>query len=504
MSCSDVSLDCVFPIVVESQPVSGAPVPNFFCLARPCPCLALGRKPDCRAFATWEKKARAHSYAADNARGARFKMTRIHTPLDRDRLPVELAMQPHSLATFKPLLSQLVQSLPVPPPPTGQLRDPAEPLSQEQLEALLEHLSDVTFTQDPANSAAIGSALTALRLSGLDMRPSTLAFMRQKFIEQIQPFDVPVLEDSPNTDYRGWVDIVGTGGDGKDTFNVSTTAMFIAGGVNGMHVAKHGGKASTSPSGSGELLMSLGLPLLQVPSDEMVKSLFHCSCTFLFAPMFHRAMMPLAPIRASLGFPTLFNILGPLINPKSTCRGLYGVHSSGLGRIYAETLYMSGLEYFWVVCGEEGLDELSPAGQSYVWEVSTRGKIDHFTVTPADFGLPSHTLEEVRSGTPSQNAAMLAYMFLHPDKIEDAPLKEPLHVECDIAHVQLDPIPAGTNLKAIYDYSVLQAAALLYIAGHGQGDLKECTHIAQASIQDGRALAAWRRLHEFMHSVKSL
>ena len=143
---------------------------------------------------------RAYSYAADNARGARFKMTRIHTPLDRGRLPTELAMQPHSLATFKPLLSQLVQSLPVPPPPTGQLRDPAEPLSQEQLEALLEHLSDVTFTQDPANSAAIGSALTALRLSGLDMRPSTLAFMRQKFIEQIQPFDVPVLEDSPHTD----------------------------------------------------------------------------------------------------------------------------------------------------------------------------------------------------------------------------------------------------------------------------------------------------------------
>ena len=422
----------------------------------------------------------------------------------RGWLPTELAMRPHSLATFKPLLSKLVQSLPVPPPPTGQLRDPAEPLSQEQLEALLEHLSDVTFTQDPANSAAIGSALTALRLSGLDMRPSTLAFMRQKFIEQVKPFDVPVLEDSPNTDYRGWVDIVGTGGDGKDTFNVSTTAMFIAGGVDGMHVAKHGGKASTSPSGSGELLMSLGLPLLQVPSDEMVKSLFHCSCTFLFAPMFHRAMMPLAPIRASLGFPTLFNILGPLINPKSTCRGLYGVHSSGLGRVYAETLYMSGLEYFWVVCGEEGLDELSPAGPSYVWEVSTRGKIDHFTVTPADFGLPSHTLEEVRSGTPSQNAAILAYIFLNPDKIQDAPLKEPLHVECDIAHVQLEPIPAGTNLKAIYDYSVLQAAALLYIAGQGQGDLKECTRIAQASIQDGRALAAWRRLHEFMHSVKSL
>ena len=77
-------------------------------------------------------------------------------------------------------------------------------------------------------------------------------------------------------------------------------------------------------------------------------------------------------------------------------------------------------------------------------------------------------------------------------------------MECDIAHVQLEPIPAGTNLKAIYDYSVLQAAALLYIAGQGQGDLKECTRIAQASIQDGRALAAWRRLHEFMHSVKSL
>ena len=406
----------------------------------------------------------------------------------------------HTHSTFKPLLSQLVQSIPLPEPPGGKLRDPKPSLSRDQLEALLLHLTDVNFTQNPAHHAAIGSALTALRISGIDMQPSTLAFMREKFLDQVQHFDVPEGLKTPASDYTGWVDIVGTGGDGQDTFNVSTTAMFVAGGVDGVHVAKHGGKASSSSSGSAELLLSLGLPLFDVPNDKVVALLPSCSCTFLLAPMFHRAMMPLAPIRASLCFPTLFNILGPLMNPVRPKRGVYGVHSSGLGRIYAETLQMAGMEFFWVVCGEEGLDEISPAGPSHVWEVR-QGAVHHRTVSPQDFGIPTHSLDQVRSGSASSNAAIVAYMFTHSDTLPDVPLTEPLHVSCDVPHVKLEPIPAGTNLRAIFDYTILQAAALLYVAGHGQGDLKQCAELARMSILNGKAAGAWHRLHAHMHKA---
>lgn len=406
---------------------------------------------------------------------------------------------PHSLATFKPLVSQLVQSLGVPPPPSGKMRPPATPLTQDQLETLLLHLTDAAFTSDPSHHAQIGAALTALRLSGLDREPKTLAFMRSRFLEQVPPIDVPPVPISPHTAYRGWVDIVGTGGDGKDTFNVSTTAAFVAAGVDGMHVCKHGGKASSSSSGSAELLLSLGLPLLDVPASEAATLLGQSTCTFFLAPMFHRAMMPLAPIRSALGFPTLFNILGPLMNPARPQRGVYGVHSSGLGPLYAETLKQTGMEHFWVVCGQEGLDELSPAGPTDVWEVRD-GQVVHRIVCPDDFGLPSHSLEEVRSGTAAQNAAVVLALFTLGHEPAPGRLEEDLHV-AGKPGMQLEVIPAGTNLRALWDYTLLQAAALLYVAGLGDGDPLQCTALARASLVDGRALHALDHLRTLMQQL---
>lgn len=411
-------------------------------------------------------------------------------------------MQHLTLATFKPLLSQLAQSIAVPAPPEGKMRAPAAPLSEAQLHALLEHLADVEFTREPGHHAAIGAALTALRVAGLDRDPGVLTFMRDRFLAQVAPIDVPMFPASDATDYRGLVDLVGTGGDGKDTFNVSTTATFVVAGVDGMHVCKHGGKASSSTSGSAELLLSLGLPLMQVPAERAAGLLGQSACVFLCAPMFHRAMLPLAPIRASLGFPTLFNILGPLMNPARPQRGVYGVHSSGLGRMYAEALRLAGHERFWVVCGQEGLDEISPEGPTDVWEYAGQ-EIVHRVVAPADFGVTPRALTLVRSGSAAQNAAVVLHMFAHAATLRDEPLADAVHVAADVPTATLAPIPAGTNVAAIMDYTVLQSAALLYVAGQGHGDLKACAELARTSLRSGRAMAALQQLRGLMLDAQS-
>lgn len=408
----------------------------------------------------------------------------------------------HTLASFKPLLAQLTLSITLPTPSSGKFRDPEPSLTDAQLEKLLAHLTDAEFTGNVQNRAAIGAALTALRITGLDTSPKVLSFMRERLLQLATPLTLPPAKPSAASEYGGFVDMVGTGGDGKDTFNVSTTASFVAAGVEGMRVCKHGGRASSSTSGSAELLMALGVPLMDVDPDAMGVLLEQLPCTFLLAPKFHGALAPLAPIRASLGFPTLFNILGPLINPAKPARGVYGVHSSGIGQTYAEALRLAGMEHVWVVCGQEGLDEISPAGPTDVWEVRNN-VITHRVISPADFGLPTHPLEHVRCGTAAQNASVVVRFLTDPSTPEDAPLPEPLPVAADAPEARLDPIPAGVNLGAIYDYTLLQTASVLYIAGFGNGNLAQCTQLARQSIQSGRAREALHALRMAMHQART-
>ncbi|WFD35700.1 anthranilate phosphoribosyltransferase [Malassezia cuniculi] len=406
--------------------------------------------------------------------------------------------QQHTLATFKPLVAQLALSAQLPPPRSGTLRPAGPPLNNDQLRTLLQHLADAEFTGNPVHHAAIGAALTALRVTATDMQPDTLAIAQEEFISRATLLELPPVQ--PQTaGYAGYVDMVGTGGDGKDTFNVSTTASIIAGGVPGMHVCKHGGKASSSSSGSAELLMSLGVPLLEVEPLKLRSVLEKSPFTFLFAPRFHSALAPLAPLRASLGFPTLFNILGPLVNPARPGRGIYGVHSSGLGETYAQALQLTGVERAWVVCGVEGLDEISPAGPTDVWEIAD-GKITHRQVSPADFGLPTHPLEDVRCGSSAQNAAVVVKMLTEPSAMRDEHLAAPMPVEADDSGAKLEPIPQGVNLGAIYDYTLLQAAALLAIAGHG--DLRECTRLARETVENGNAKVSLDTLRQAMRSAQ--
>ncbi len=265
---------------------------------------------------------------------------------------------------------------------------------------------------------------------------------------------------------------------------------------------QHGAKASSSTSGSVDLLLSLGIPLAQLPSTSIPSILPTSSFCFLYAQLFHPSLGPLAPIRRALSFPTIFNVLGPLINPAQPRRCVLGVHSYALGRTFAEALRQRGnVERAWVVCGREGLDEISCEGPTDVWELTKDGEILEFSVEPTrDFGLPSHPLKHVGSFSSDENASIV--LRLLSDQETNLPL-EPLSEASPLtaAEIQgpstsqsgtakkLADIPAGAHLRAIADYTLIQAAALLYVAGKGSS-LKRCVELARESMRSGQARAA--------------
>lgn len=410
----------------------------------------------------------------------------------------------HTADTFRPLLKALSLAASV----DAQSGEPNHPsgtstITHNQLEQILEHLADPNFTSSRENHAQIGSALTCLKFCRLDIQAETFALAARIFLECCLDVHVPRLDSekeeyaSAQGGYRGTLDLVGTGGDGKDTFNVSTTAAMVAAGVRGVRVCKHGAKASSSTSGSADLLMSLGIPLLTLPASELPGVLRKSKFSFLFAQLYHPALAPLGPIRRSLGFPTIFNVLGPLINPAKPQRCILGVHSYYLGRIFAEALRKRGTERAWIVCGQEGLDEISPAGRTDVWELRD-GQISEFTVGPEDFGLERHPLEHVGSWSADENAAIVMRMFSTPD-VEDGPLERGVQLdprdfaECapeTMVHVRsLPSIPKGARLGAIKQYTLLQTAALLYVGSYA-ATLKEATALARESMEGGAALRA--------------
>ncbi|CEH18106.1 anthranilate phosphoribosyltransferase [Ceraceosorus bombacis] len=414
------------------------------------------------------------------------------------------APREHTQATFRPLLKSLVLSLGAPAsagaaaaaastspsangaPSTASSSAHTRPVpprpGRDEVEKILSHLSDVSFTANAENHAMLGAALTALRISGLDCQASTLADAARLFLCRAVDLGSSVdrvdAGEQQEAEYDGYVDLVGTGGDGQDTFNVSTTAAIVAAGVPGVRVAKHGARASSSTSGSADLLISLGIPLTSLSPSQLGPLLPQLSFTFLFAPLYHPSLGPLASIRRSLGFPTLFNVLGPLINPVKPRRCILGVHSPHLGNVFAEALRERGTERAWVVCGREGLDEISPEGETDVWELRHK-EIKHFVISPASFGLPSHPLKHVNSHSAAENAAIVLKMLRSKEAREDVKQSEellllpsePLSCALELSAVETAPIqglpaiPCGTRLKAVEDYTLLQASALLYVAG---------------------------------------
>jgi anthranilate phosphoribosyltransferase len=277
----------------------------------------------------------------------------------------------------------------------------------------------------------------------------------------------------------GLVDTCGTGGDGMGTFNISTTAAFVAAGA-GVAVAKHGNRAISSATGSADVLEALGVEVT-MDGREASAALGATGITFLFAPVYHSAMRHAAPVRRELGVRTIFNLLGPLCNPAGATSQVVGVFDGALVRPVAEALARLGAQRAMVVHGDGGLDELSVSGPSRVaeWDGET---IHERMVDPTELGLPHRRLEELRGGSADINA-ILTRVALGDVAPPDAAL------------------PPGTNPAAARDVVLLNAAAALVVAEQA-ADLAEGLEQARASIDTGEALGRLDQLAAFSRAVR--
>ncbi|WP_413285936.1 anthranilate phosphoribosyltransferase [Vibrio sp. MA40-2] len=242
---------------------------------------------------------------------------------------------------------------------------------------------------DPILLAAV---LTALKIKG--ETPDEIAGAATALLANANPF--------PRLDYD-FADIVGTGGDGSNTINISTTAAFVAAGC-GVKVAKHGNRGVSSKSGSSDLLDSFGINLA-MSAEDTAKAIDDLGVAFLFAPQYHGGVRHAMPVRQAMKTRTIFNILGPLINPARPNIQLMGVYDASLVRPIAETLAKMGLERAAVVHGS-GLDEVAIHGETMVAEIK-QGNISEYTLSPADFGVNSHPLDAIKGGEPTENRAII-------------------------------------------------------------------------------------------------
>ncbi|MCA3445952.1 MAG: anthranilate phosphoribosyltransferase [Rhodobacter sp.] len=241
-----------------------------------------------------------------------------------------------------------------------------------------------------ATPAQMGGFLMALRARGevVDEYAAAASVMRARCNAVRAP--------------QGAMDIVGTGGDGKGTLNISTATAFVVAGA-GVVVAKHGNRNLSSRSGAADALTELGINVMVGP-EVVERALAETGIGFMMAPMHHPAMRHVAPVRAELGTRTIFNILGPLTNPAGVARQLTGAFSPALLRPMAETLLRLGTQKAWLVHGGDGTDELSIAAPSKVVALAD-GALREFDLHPEEAGLPVHPFDAILGGSPAENAA---------------------------------------------------------------------------------------------------
>lgn len=248
-----------------------------------------------------------------------------------------------------------------------------------------------------AADSQIGAFITAVRLRGVT--PEIIAGAAQAMRENM----VKIQCDDPNA-----VDIVGTGGDGAHTFNISTAAAFVTAGA-GVTVAKHGSYGVSSKCGSANVLSELGINLQYSP-ETMQRCLNDIGVAFLFAPALHPAMKHAVGPRKELGFWSLFNILGPLCNPAGVKNGVMGVFSAELVPVIADACAQLGSNHLFVVHGNDGLDEITTTTTTSVMEIR-RGKVEPYEVQPAGLGINQAATTDITGGEPAENAEIIRSLF---------------------------------------------------------------------------------------------
>jgi len=295
----------------------------------------------------------------------------------------------------------------------------------------------------------LSPVMTAALITGLRVKKETIGEITAA-AQVMREFSTKVHVPDPTH----LVDIVGTGGDGSHTFNISTCAMFVAAAA-GAKTAKHGGRSVSSKSGSADVIEALG-GNLGLPPEKIAQCIQEVGIGFMFAPNHHPAMKNVAPVRKELGMRTIFNILGPLTNPAGAPNILMGVFHPDLVGIQVRALQRLGAEHALVVYGRDGMDEVSLGAATLVGELKN-GQITEYEIHPEDFGMTMASNRALRVETPEESMAMLRGV--------------------------LDNVPGAPR-----DIVILNAGAALY-AANVAASIQEGIALARAAIESGAAKA---------------
>jgi anthranilate phosphoribosyltransferase len=312
-------------------------------------------------------------------------------------------------------------------------------LSHEEMQAVMSLIMTGECT-----GSQIGGFLVALRMKGETIEEITAAAQVMSSLADHVQVDAPNL-----------IDIVGTGGDGTSTFNVSTAASFVAAGA-GASVAKHGNRSVSSKSGSADLLEQAGANL-NLDSQQVAKVIQAAGVGFMFAPMHHSAMRHAIAARKEMAVRTIFNVLGPLTNPANVRRQVVGVFAKDLTVTLAKVFAQLGSQHTLVVHSDDGMDEISICAATTISEMR-EGRVQTYTVTPQDFGMKIANINDIVVANPAESLAMIDEVLANK------------------------PGPAR-------DIVVLNAGAGVYVSGLAKS-LAQGVELASLSIEQGKALAA--------------
>ncbi|KAM7214492.1 Glycosyl transferase [Rhypophila decipiens] len=406
--------------------------------------------------------------------------------------------EPLPKVDIKPLLSRLW--------PLGH----PDPVSADEIAQAISY-----FFTNQVSDVQAGSLLMCLHFTGLDRQAEVLQKTAAAMLKSAAKIDSESLRavveqrGRKEGDYHGGLcDIVGTGGDSHNTFNISTTASILASSL--LLLSKHGNKASTSKSGSADLLACMipRSPQISRVRPDTISSLYSRSnYGFLFAPVFHPGMRHVAPIRRQLPWRTIFNLVGPLANPVDITQEekgssllearMIGVARKDLGPVFATALQLAGAQKAMVVCGDEELDEISCAGSTLCWKLSPSSQqqqsgqvsaavVEHFLLHPSDFGLPAHPLSTVSPGKePTENAAILA-KILNNQMQEDDPILHFVLINTAALFVVSGICEADTS-----DMGHGDDGQVVKERGPGGGRWKEGVRRARWAITSGEAARQW-------------